>query len=69
MAATTRQNGYVTWANFLVIVGLVLTVAVAFNTFAWSQHAIFLQQFEKRMDGQFLNIEKRLDRIDLKLEK
>lgn len=62
MSTPTKQNGYVSWANFLVIVGLVLSLAAGFSAF-------YLQQFEKRMDDQFHNIEKRLDRIDEKLDK
>ena len=62
MTTNTKQNGYVTWPSFLVLVSLVLSLSAGFSAF-------YLQQFEKRMDGQFSSIEKRLDKIDEKLDR
>jgi hypothetical protein len=53
----------------LTILGLVVTGGFAINSFVWAQHAETMRQFEKRMVGQFSNVEKRLDRIDRTLER
>ena len=69
MAGTKQNGGFITWPAFLTVLGLILTGLIALNTFVWSQAGREMAQFEKRMDSQFLNISKRLDKIDRNLER
>ncbi|MCP3882360.1 MAG: hypothetical protein GY701_28795 [Sulfitobacter sp.] len=69
MAPTTKQNGYITWANFLVVVGIIVAAMTTLHTFVWSQHAREMVQFEKRFDGQFLMLKEHLNKIEVKLER
>lgn len=69
MSPTKQNGGFVTWPAFLTVLGLILTALIALNTFVWSQAGREMGQFEKRMDGQFNNVSKRLDKIDRKLER
>ena len=65
----TKNDGNVKWSSLLTILAIILTSGLLLNTFVWAQHGRTMDQFEKRMVEQFENVEKRLDRIDNKLEK
>ncbi len=67
--APIKQNGYITWTSFLVVLGLILTGGIALNTIIWNLHSKEQIQFEKRMLEQFDNVKSRLNRIDQKLDK
>jgi len=71
MAAKKNENGgtYVTWANFLTVLGIAATTIIALNTFVWTMHGREQTQFEKRVMERFDMQGKRLDKIDKKLEK
>jgi hypothetical protein len=66
---TEKRNGYVTWGNFLTVLALAITILGVLNSFVWLQHWRSMEQFEKRMDSEFVNVKGRLDKIDKKLEK
>lgn len=71
MATTMRQNGYVTWKNLISVVGITVTLAIAFNTAIWMMHAREQLQFEKRvmekMDFQYQNVKDELREIKTRL--
>ncbi len=62
--ATAKQNGYVTWTNLLVIIGLALTAAIGIS----SMHRGEQIQFEKRVMERFGEMKDRLNRIEEKLK-
>ena len=61
------QNGYVTWKNLLSVVGITVTLAIAFNTAIWMMHSREQIQFEKRMVEQFANVKEQLREIKTRL--
>ena len=69
MPGTKNNGGFITSSAFCPVLVLTLTRLIALNPFVWSQAGREMPQFEKRMDSQFENVGKRLDKIDRNLER